>query len=165
MAKASEQGRTCPKAGFQDLARIVSESWKNLDEETRAEFHELARIDKERYVIEKADWQAAVAELEQVHSAGSLPGSSGGSNSLSRNKINKKARRRMLGNPNAGMKQDRALGVVTKKKAVTKAIVLPARPQDEGTLEPFSLIEMKSLANLSSQLDPESRQFLINTFS
>lgn len=67
-------GRPVPhgKIGFQDLARQISASWKNLSDEERSKYIESARADKERYLEEKRVWQNSVAELERIHSSGSL---------------------------------------------------------------------------------------------
>ena len=38
-------------------AKIVSKSWKELSDEQRAKFHEMARIDRERYEREKSAYK------------------------------------------------------------------------------------------------------------
>lgn len=39
-------------AGFEDLVRLVAESWKNADEATKKEYLDLAKLDFERYTQE-----------------------------------------------------------------------------------------------------------------
>ncbi|KAL3786402.1 hypothetical protein HJC23_002959 [Cyclotella cryptica] len=63
--EAALNGYTCPSSqrkheqahvGFANLARIVSERWKAIDERYKAELEEKARLDKIRYDNEMKEW-------------------------------------------------------------------------------------------------------------
>jgi len=70
-SRRSKGGRPVPhgKIGFLDLARKISTAWKNLSDQERSHYIEIARVDKKRYLQEKEAWKSSVAELERIHSS------------------------------------------------------------------------------------------------
>ena len=155
------------KIGFEDLAQTISESWKNLDDETRAIFVDLARLDMDRYLAEKEAWQASVAELAKVHSSGSLQGTDAGG-SLQR--PSKKIPKQLLKKPRKSM-QKRASAELLKSvamqmpKPTTSSQLYNEGAGQKGALEPYSIEEMHLLPSLASRIDPSFRRFFIKNFS
>ena len=166
------------KVGFENLAQTISESWKNLDDETRAEFYELARIDMDRYLRQKEDWQAAVAELAQVHSTKSLEqkGSKTGGTTVAAmsSLLRANPSTSSLQKPKSVFKKARKMSHKRVSPTVLKKVLAQQPPKskedtlvfqdalDQGFLEPYSIEEMRSLPSLSSRLDPSVRRFLAN---
>lgn len=155
------------KIGFEDLAQTISESWKNLDDETRAIFVDLARLDMERYLAEKEAWQASVAELARVHSSGSLQGTDAGGYLQ---KPSKKVPKHLVKKPRKLMRK-RASSKLLKSvatqmpKPTTGSQLYSEGAGQKGTLEPYSIEEMHLLPSLASRIDPSFRRFFIENFS
>lgn len=75
-AKMSKGRKTHGKIGFQNLAKAIAAAWKALSPLEKQKYDEMARVDKERYLKEKQEWQDSVAELERQHSSEPLDYSS-----------------------------------------------------------------------------------------
>jgi hypothetical protein len=64
------------KVGFANLARIVSERWKNIDPAYKLELEEQARLDRIRFEEEMQQWREKKgAETEQMNCSDSTVGS------------------------------------------------------------------------------------------
>jgi HMG-box domain len=66
---AMKPRRSHGKIGFKELAMRISAKWKSLPPEIRLYFDELAAIDKQRYLLEKKEWQGlSQGQMETVSS-------------------------------------------------------------------------------------------------
>lgn len=51
-----------PDAKVTDVAKKIAESWKNLSSEDRTKWDDVAKADKERYMLEKATYKSSYPE-------------------------------------------------------------------------------------------------------
>ncbi|KAL3781062.1 hypothetical protein HJC23_012824 [Cyclotella cryptica] len=52
--------------GFANLARIVSQRWRNIDPATKLKLEDLARKDKERYELEMEEWRMTAKGIVEI---------------------------------------------------------------------------------------------------
>eukprot|EP00977_Amphora_coffeiformis_P015009 scaffold4286_cov92-Amphora_coffeaeformis.AAC.9 len=189
--RPSRGGRPVPhgKIGFLDLARKISVAWKNLSDEERSKYVEIARVDKTRYLEEKAAWKNSVAELERIHSSTeSLP-----SKKMLKTKISS-SKGQMNGSfPSVpGIRHPRVVSPSLRSFPNTQDALEPTPicsmvladpytplPYSSATIATFandnakmnfrnhsySALEVQSLQHVSRQLDTASLSFIIDRLS
>lgn len=162
------------KIGFQDLAKSIATAWKALDTEARAEYVEAAQCDKERYLREKAEWQDYVARLEKVHSSGNLD-----LRSVRATNLYPRANAVIAPSvsPSSWMSFDiqptpiplqlprRALHEDMDIRDIRGDISVDSTQNTRGQGMQFSIVERRSLVEVSRLLGPEGCSFIISTFS
>ena len=76
MRSEGKPRRSHGKIGFASLARTIADKWKNLDDNSRSSFEDIAAQDKARYKREKILWKklnAGEKSRSRVNVSGGQP--------------------------------------------------------------------------------------------